>query len=433
MKRRDAIRSLYSATSESGKLAMANPRSNASSSESNEAAPESNLQGPSPDKSGMANASHSAEVGAAAQAGAGPSDTPDISEGSATPESGHKVRQVESAPTSAVTTPAAPSPDRLAMANSSPREESEDGRVLAGPVRAMSLSLGRIDDHRRALEDALARGETIVDIDPALIDPSFVQDRLDHDAGTFADFKRLIEERGQEVPILVRPHPNDPGRYQVAYGHRRLRALTELGRPVRAVVRALSDAELVVAQGVENSARLDLTYIEKALFARRLEDRGFERSTIMDALSTDKGELSKLIAVARAVPETFVTKIGPAPKAGRRRWLTLAENFKKVGVAQLVEKAVQEESFTALDTDARFVKVFALAAPRDATSPAPTTWAEQGGRATAQISRKGTSVTLAIDRDPSFGDFVASQLDELYAAFLAQTSLENGNGGGSEG
>ena len=45
----------------------------------------------------------------------------------------------------------------------------------------------------------------------------------------------------------------------------------------------------------------------------------------MDALSTDKGELSKLISVARAVPHEIVEAIGSAPKAGRRRWLVLAE------------------------------------------------------------------------------------------------------------
>ncbi|MFJ7440805.1 plasmid partitioning protein RepB [Methylorubrum thiocyanatum] len=436
MKRRDAIRTLYSATSESGKLAMANPRPGDGSDESRQAVPGPISQAPSPDKLAMANSSHSEGTAAIAQAGAEPSNSPNIPEALAMANSDRDVGQIESAPTSVEPTQQAPSLGKLAMANSGFSEEPQDGRVLAGPVRAMSLSLSRIDQDRRALEEALARGETIVDIDPALIDPSFVKDRLDHDGGNFADFKRLIEERGQEVPILVRPHPRDPGRYQVAYGHRRLRALTELGRHVRAVVRALNDAELVVAQGVENSARLDLTYIERALFARRLEDHGFERTTIMDALSTDKGELSKLIAVARAVPEMIVTRIGPAPKAGRRRWLALAEHLKKAGVARLIERAVQEEAFSALDTDARFVKVFALATPRDRTNPAPTSWVGQGGRATAQISRKGTSVTLAIDRDPSFGDFVTSQLDDLYAAFLARdtsrTLREDEKGGDSE-
>ena len=98
-----------------------------------------------------------------------------------------------------------------------------------------------------------------------------------------------------------------------------------LGIKVRAVVQSLSDRELVIAQGLENSERRDLSYIERSLYAARLEDRGFDRGDICDALATDKGELSKLISVARAIPQDIIDAIGPAPKAGRRRWLALAD------------------------------------------------------------------------------------------------------------
>ena len=76
----------------------------------------------------------------------------------------------------------------------------------------------------------------------------------------------------------------------------------------------MSDIESVVAQGVENSQREDLSYIERALFAARLEDRGFARTVIIDALATDKTELSKLISVARAVPNPSSTQLGPRPR-----------------------------------------------------------------------------------------------------------------------
>ncbi|WP_156312274.1 hypothetical protein [Methylobacterium platani] len=42
----------------------------------------------------------------------------------------------------------------------------------------------------------------------------------------------------------------------------------------------------------------------------------------------------------------------------------------------------------------------------------------------AEISRKGATITLAIDRNSSFGGFVASRLDELHAAFLDQQASE---------
>ena len=78
-----------------------------------------------------------------------------------------------------------------------------------------------------------------------------------------------------------------PGRYQTAFGHRRVRVAGLLGRTVKAIVRALSDDELVVAQGLENSAREDLSFIERAVFALRLETSGRSRSIIQQALAKD--------------------------------------------------------------------------------------------------------------------------------------------------
>ncbi|BCM87908.1 plasmid partitioning protein RepB [Methylobacterium indicum] len=421
MKRRDAIRDLYAPSPNLGKLTSVNPPAGTGTEQPTPAAA-AEPASPSPDPKKLA-AANSGPASAAVQA-------VDVgSEGAEQAPAPEKLAAANSPPNTEATLAAhpghqptshTPATVKLTAVNSRSPDPSPDGRVPAGPVRAMSLSLSRMDDDHRALQAALARGQTIVDLDPALIEPSFVKDRLDHGAGTFGEFKRQIEEHGQEVPILVRPHPTRMGRYQVAYGHRRLRALTELGRQVRAVVRELNDADLVVAQGLENSARQDLSYIERALFACRLEDHGFERTIITNALSIDKGELSKLIAVARAVPEEIVTRIGPAPKIGRRRWLALAEHIKTPSVARVVEKAVMDDAFTALDSDARFARIAALVTPQKPSPASSKLWEGQGGQATAEISRKGATVTLAIDREPSFGEFVAARLDELYAAFLDQ-------------
>ncbi len=426
MKRRDAIRDLYATSPNLGKLAAANSPPGTGSDQPIPAAAEGISPSPDPEKLAAANSGSSDEPGQAVDSGSHRTNQSHVSEKLAAANSlrdtpAGLLRHPGHEPTTHVF-----APEKLAAANSRSTDPSPDGRVPAGPVRAMSLSLSRMDDDRRALQAALARGQTIVDLDPALIDPSFVKDRLDHDGGTFGEFKRQIEEHGQEVPILVRPHPTRMDRYQVAYGHRRLRALTELGRQVRAVVRELNDADLVVAQGLENSARQDLSYIERALFACRLEDHGFERTTITNALSVDKGELSKLIAVARAVPQEIVTRIGPAPKIGRRRWVALAEHIKTPSVARAVKKAVMDDAFMALDSDARFARIAALVTPQKPSPATSKLWEGQRGQATAEISRKGATVVVAIDRDPSFGDFVVARLDELYAAFLHQKASQTG-------
>ena len=170
----------------------------------------------------------------------------------------------------------------------------------------------------------------MVDLDPSQIDQSSVSDRIS--IAVDPGFEALVDsmrENGQQVPILVRPQlgiarPLPGGLWPQA---------AACGSPAwqdgRAIVQTLTDNELVIAQGKENLDRQDLSYIEKAQFARRLEDGGYDRTTIMAALSTDKGDLSRYISIARSIPEYLVQAIGPAPKAGRARWAALADRMER--------------------------------------------------------------------------------------------------------
>jgi ParB family transcriptional regulator, chromosome partitioning protein len=306
--------------------------------------------------------------------------------------------------------------EELAAANF--REETPRGP--AGPIRTMALTLGKMEEETKALQEAILAGEHVVDLDPDLIDVSFVRDRLsDGVVSLDDDLVRSIAENGQEVPILVREHPASKGRYQVAYGHRRLRAVRLLGRPVRAIIRPLQDIDVVVAQGVENSARQNLSYIERALFALTLEARGFERSVIMRALSTDKTELSKLISVARSVPDSVIRAIGNAPSIGRRRWISLSEILNQKYLTKL-EQLFARPDFTNAESDIRFEMVVAALVEHKAAKAAPESWRPgRGAKISASIKADERSYTLALKAEeaPGFGAFITKKLDELYQEF----------------
>jgi ParB family chromosome partitioning protein len=312
---------------------------------------------------------------------------------------------------------------KLAAANSSerPAPQSND-RVLAGPVRTMSLTLDRMAEESRTLQEALAAGSAVVELDPQSVDVSCVEDRLtDLNDPEFQTLKESLRTHGQEVPILVRPHPTRSSAYQAAYGHRRLRAAQELGIKIKAVVRNLDDRQLIIAQGIENSARRDLSFIERAVFAKSLEDSGHDRSVIMAALSTDKTELSKLITVARALPDAVVRTIGPAPKAGRRRWLQLAELLRARKTLARVEAALADANLPT-DSDARFLKAFAAAMEKASKTARDEVWKTPDGAALARISRAPKATTLRFDDklEPDFGAYVADRLGDLYEEFRAR-------------
>lgn len=309
------------------------------------------------------------------------------------------------------------------------------GQVSSGAVRSLRDSFSEVERENQDLRDKIAAGATIVEIDPALVDPSPVSDRFRDDNSTsYEILKQSIAQRGQEVPVLVREHPTTPGRYQSAYGHRRIRAARELGIPVRAILKSLSDEALVVAQGLENAPREDLSFIERAIFAMHIEDAGHKRSVVQDALAIDRAEASKLITVAKSIPHDIIDAIGKAPKIGRGRWQTFADMLTDTAAIKQIRAAISDRAFAGRDTDGRFLAVFnaaGRAADRGASKTAPAAWAlAPDGQRIAQIQHAGRELKLSIDKKvpASFADFLVEQLPHLFEAFSKSDRSQETNG-----
>jgi ParB family transcriptional regulator, chromosome partitioning protein len=240
----------------------------------------------------------------------------------------------------------------------------------AGPVGALGKALGEFKVRNKIadeIESKLASGQTVVELDPALLDPSPFQDRLPDDTGAdLASLSKSIEEEGQKVPIQVRPNPAAAGRYQIAYGHRRWRVLSNLGRAVRAVVLELTDEQLAIAQGIENSARQDLAWVERALFAARMEKANLKPRDVIAALSIDHSELAKMRTVTTVLSPDLLHWIGRAPAVGRPRWFQLAEAVKKDSSAlERIQKIRAAAQIAGDSSDQRFAHVLAAALPPD--------------------------------------------------------------------
>lgn len=303
-------------------------------------------------------------------------------------------------------------------------------RVASGAVRSLKDTFSEVEKDYEELKQQVANGAFPVDLDPTLIDPSPFGDRFaDQDLAAVEALKTSIKDHGQEIPILVRKHPQEPGRYQIAYGHRRVRAAIELGTSVKAFVRDLENDKLVVAQGIENSAREDLSFIERASFALKLEDGGFQRALIQTALSVDRQEVHKLVAVARAVPAWLIDSIGRAPKIGRPRWQELADLLKATDAEKKARKAAEESSFTYKDSDDRFLTVLraikAVGEKTSKTSPARLIAKSSEGLeiATLAVAGKHCKIEMNRDRDEGFAKFVMEQLPGLYTSFRKDKSV----------
>lgn len=320
----------------------------------------------------------------------------------------------------AIFSASAKAPEKLGAPNSV--SSTPPTRIRSGAIAAMGASLQQLTDIR----DQVESGSAIVELETGLIDGSFVSDRMED--ATDASLEALVESiriSGQQVPILVRPHPDNKDRYQIAFGHRRVRAAARLGIKVRAVIRNLTDPELVVAQGKENLDRRDLSFIEKAFFALHLEALNFDRAVIMQALSTDKSDLSRYIAVAKSIPENIANAIGPAPKAGRARWTALSESLATATARKAAEKVIADPTFASLDSDTRFATVLSAATKKPSIDVSHVgragaqTISISSGQKVAKVSHAGRDLKISVDKgfDAAFAAYLVEQLPVLAEAY----------------
>ena len=321
--------------------------------------------------------------------------------------------------------------------------EEDDGARKAQPaldyaMKGASRSLLSSFDEIASRADKLVEGETIVEIDPDSVDDSFVRDRFAADDEEFSDLLQAIRERGQDLPVLVRPHPSKTGRYMVVFGHRRVRAARLLERKVRAVVKEMKDQEHVIAQGQENSARANLSFIEKALFAARIARLNYDEdnATILTALAIDRATLSKMLSVA-ALPSEVLKAIGPAKGIGRDRWYELKLMLERSASLDRALSVIGDNEFSDLPSDDRFnalvsrVKA-AKSSVRGHSRLSKRNWVPEDGSLAAEMTSDGKRFTLALKARgadaKAFGEYLSENLAQLYEAFRQEkTAARNGD------
>ncbi|WP_323772449.1 plasmid partitioning protein RepB [Antarctobacter sp.] len=267
------------------------------------------------------------------------------------------------------------------------RRNAAERMMPRGTVGALQSSLTKLQEN------------AVQDLDPALIHDAGVADRLGTDETADSALRESLRVYGQQVPVLVRPRADQPGHFDIVYGRRRVIALRELGQTVKAMVRHLDDKALVLAQGQENTARQDLSFIEKASFAAQLETLDYDRQTIADALSIDLPMVSRMLKVGRSFDMAFLRDIGSAPGIGRERWLKLVEALEADTVRERVTARMQTLDY--IDgSDARFEQVLAwatgAATPKAAkVRPLPARKITgPGGVALARVKRSDNGMTM---------------------------------------
>lgn len=177
------------------------------------------------------------------------------------------------------------------------------------------------------------------------------------DEAALDELAASIAARGVIQPIIVRPHPGGEG-YQLVAGERRWRAAQKARlHEIPALVRQLSDREVMALALIENLQREDLNPIEEARAYHRLaEDEGMTQADIARMVEKSRSHVAnmqRLLALPDGVldlVEQGHLSMGHAraligrEDAEELAKIAVAENFSVREVELLVRKLARTDS-----------------------------------------------------------------------------------------
>jgi ParB family chromosome partitioning protein len=147
-------------------------------------------------------------------------------------------------------------------------------------------------------------------IEVGLLAPSPFQPRGALRPEDLQELADSITARGVLQPILVRPNPQQTGRYQIIAGERRWRAAQLAGlTSVPCFIRPMTDKDASAAALVENLQREDLNPIEEAEgFRRLIDDYNLTQEELGTAIGKSRSHVANLLRLL-TLPESVRAQV----------------------------------------------------------------------------------------------------------------------------
>ena len=167
-----------------------------------------------------------------------------------------------------------------------------------------------------------ARRAGLIDIPVEVIRPNPQQPRRRFDDAELEELAASIREKGVLQPVLVRPAMY-AGEFQIVAGERRWRAAQRAGvRTLPALVRELSDAEVLELAIIENVQRVDLSPIEEAEGYRALiEGHGRSQAQVAAIVGKSRVHVTNALRLLQLPPKVQALVQGGRLSPGHARAL----------------------------------------------------------------------------------------------------------------
>ena len=194
------------------------------------------------------------------------------------------------------------------MASKPPQKSAIDRKSAAttrGLGRGLSTLLGDSGIAAAANQAAPSGKREYRQIPVEWINVGPWQPRRKFDREQLDELASSIRQKGIVQPILLRPTPNQPGRFQLVAGERRWRAaqMAQL-HDIPSVVRYLTDAECYEIALIENIQRQDLSVIDEAQgYANLLEISCYTQDQLSKIIGKSRSHITNLLRLL-GLPES---------------------------------------------------------------------------------------------------------------------------------
>jgi len=141
------------------------------------------------------------------------------------------------------------------------------------------------------------QGASIRQIPLDLLEPNPFQPRTVIEPAALEELTQSVRTHGILQPLLVRPHPTSPNRFQIVAGERRWRAAGAAAlHEVPALVHAMADSEAAAIALIENLQRQDLNAIDEAEgYDRLLTQFGLTQEALGQAVGKSRSHIANTL------------------------------------------------------------------------------------------------------------------------------------------
>ena len=183
------------------------------------------------------------------------------------------------------------------------------------------------------------------------------QPRKEFDREKLDELAQSIKENGVIQPIIVRQSPVIG--YEILAGERRYRASLLAGlTSIPAVVKQLSDQEMMVQSIIENLQRENLNPIEEARAYESLVEKGFTHAEIANKMGKSRPYISNSIRLL-SLPEQILSEVenGKLSQAHARSLVGLNKEQQDYFFQRIIEEDISVRKLEALLTEKKQKKL----------------------------------------------------------------------------